>query len=233
MNNIVKVFETTKGRIEVSQKGTGLPTLMLHGSLENCNGDMGYGPLLEAGYSIITPSRPGYGNTPAESGKSAEEAADMIAELLELMNIASVNVVAVSYGGLTGLHFASRHPDKTKSLILASAVTKPIDDVKRLAQARKFYGNGHESFWAMLNFIGKISKKSLVKRTYAIFSTCNTNEIMKAIQPDAIEAIVKFYNKRPENKGALLDLEHSINSTVFESIETPTLIIHSKEVRSI
>ncbi|HEX2926418.1 MAG TPA: alpha/beta hydrolase, partial [Ruminiclostridium sp.] len=153
--------------------------------------------------------------------------------LLDLMNIASVNVVAVSYGGLTGLHFASRHPDKTKSLILASAVTKSIDDVKRLAQAKKFYGKGHESFWAMLNFIGKISKKSLVKRTYAIFSTCNTSKIMKDIKPDTIDAIAKFYDKKPENKGALLDLEHSINDPVFENIAAPTLIIHSKEDRAV
>lgn len=52
------------------------------------------------------------------------------------MNIASVNVVAVSYGGLTGLHFESSHPAKTKSLILESDVTKPIDDVKRGLGAR-------------------------------------------------------------------------------------------------
>jgi pimeloyl-ACP methyl ester carboxylesterase len=233
MVNIVKRIETSKGMVEVSQRGTGSPILMLHGSLENCNGDMGYEPLLNAGFSIITPSRPGYGNTPVEAGKSAEEAADLLAEMLEHMHIVSANVVAVSYGGLTGLHFASRHPDKTKCLILASAVTKPIDDAKRLAQAKKFYGKGHQNFWAMLQFVGKISKKSLVKRTYAIFSTCDTKEIMKEIKPDAMDAIAKFYDKKPENKGALLDLKHSINDAVFENITSPTLIIHSKEDKAV
>lgn len=233
MDNTVKVLQTSKGLVEFSKRGEGSPILVLHGSLENCNGNMGYEPLLKAGYSIITPSRPGYGSTPTESGISAEEAADMIAEMLELMNVASVNVVAISYGGITGLHFAARHPEKAKSLILASAVTQPITDLKRLEQAKKFYGKGHEGFWKMLNFIGKISKKSLAKRTYAIFSTCNTSEIMREIKPDAIDAIAKFYNKQPENKGALLDLEHTINDSVFDRIKSPTLIIHSKEDRAV
>jgi predicted alpha/beta hydrolase family esterase len=56
---------------------------------------------------------------------------------------------------------------------------------------------------------------------------------MREITPEAIGEIIEFYRKNPENKGALVDLGHSIGDKVFERILSPTLIVHSKEDRAV
>jgi esterase/lipase len=87
--------------------------------------------------------------------------------------------------------------------------------------------------WGMLRFAGKVSRRSLVKKTYELFSTCDTDEIMKEIKKEDIEAIYEFYNKKPENTGALLDLGHKVADGVLNSITVPVLIVHSKEDRAV
>jgi pimeloyl-ACP methyl ester carboxylesterase len=125
-NKAAVIIETRKGKIEFSRNGEGSPILYLHGSLSNCNENIGLDPLIDAGYSIIVPSRPGYGKTPLNSGISAEQASDLMNELLECLNINIADVIAVSGGGLTGLYFASKYPGKVRKLLLESAVSKPL-----------------------------------------------------------------------------------------------------------
>jgi pimeloyl-ACP methyl ester carboxylesterase len=234
VKNIIENVETIKGKIEFSRNGEGSPILYLHGSLSNCNDDIGHKPLIEAGYSIITPSRPGYGNTPITSGKTAEQAADLLKELLDYLKIDSANVIAVSGGGLTELYFASKYSNKVKKLILESAVSKPLfEDKERYKNAKSFYGKGHKYIWFLLNFMGKTSKRSLVKKTYELFSTCDTKRIMQEIKKEEIDAVIKFYQKKPENVGALNDLEQTITEEVFQNIKAPTLIVHSKEDKAV
>jgi pimeloyl-ACP methyl ester carboxylesterase len=228
-NKVIEIIETKRGKIEFSRNGEGSPILYLHGSLSNCNENIGLGPLIEAGYSIIIPSRPGYGNTPLNSGISAEQASDLINELLETINLNIVDVIAVSGGGLTGLYFASKYPEKVRKLLLESAVSKPLkEEEERYNDAKKFYGKGHKYIWSLMKIIGTISKRSLVKKTYELFSTCDTKEIMKQIKKEEIDIIIKFYKKKPENIGALNDLEHTIADEIIMNINAPTLIIHSK-----
>lgn len=64
MKKIIEIIDTVKGKIEFARNGEGTPVLYLHGSLANCNDEFGHKQLIDAGYSIITPSRPGYGKTP-------------------------------------------------------------------------------------------------------------------------------------------------------------------------
>lgn len=233
-NKVVEIIETRKGKIEFSRIGEGLPILYLHGSLSNCNDNMGQSPLIEAGYSIIIPSRPGYGNTPLNSGITAEQASDLMNELLDSLNISILDVIAVSGGGLTGLYFASKYPEKVRHLLLESAVSKPLNEEKeRYQNAKSFYGKGHKFIWSLLKIIGIISKNSLVRKTYELFSTCDTEEIMKEIKEEDKDAIVRFYKKKPENTGALNDLEQTITDEVFTNIIAPTLIVHSRNDKAV
>ncbi len=49
--------------MEYSIHGEGEPILVFHGGHSNCNEQFGYATLENEGYSLITPSRPGYGTT--------------------------------------------------------------------------------------------------------------------------------------------------------------------------
>lgn len=234
MQKTIGKVKTKYGLIEFSKIGNGSPILYLHGSLSNCNDDMGYCPLIKAGFSIITPSRPGYGETPLNSGVSAEKAANLINDLIDYLKLNVFDVIAVSGGGLTGLYLASKYPEKVKKLILASAVTKPLKmEKERYKSAKTFYGPGHKIIWTFLNLTGLISKKALVKKTYELFSTCNVKEIMYEIKKEDINAIIKFYKKKTQNIGALNDLEQIITDDILIKISAPTLIVHSKQDRAV
>ena len=234
MQKIIEKVKTKSGIIEFSKIGSGSPILYLNGSLCNCNDDMGYSPLIKAGFSIITPSRPGYGETPLNSGVSAEQAADLINYLVEYLKLNVFYVIAVSGGGLTGLYLASKYPEKVKKLILASAVTKPLKiEKERYKSAKTFYGPWHRIIWTLLNISGLISKKTLVKKTYELFSSCNVKDIMYEIKKEDINEIIRFYKKKAQNIGALNDLEQIITDDVLLNISAPTLIVHSKHDRAV
>lgn len=230
----IDIIETNHGKIEYSRKGNGSPILYLHGSLSNCNDDFGHEPLIKAGFSIISPSRPGYGHTPLSSGQTAEQAADLLQDLLDYLNIKVIDVIAVSGGGLTGLYFCSKYQNSVRKIILESAVSKPLNlEKERYKSAKLFYGNRHRFIWWTLNVMGTFSKRSLVKKTYELFSTCNVKTIMKEITDPEIDAVVKFYKKDPENIGALNDLDHFITDDVICNILAPTLIVHSRQDRAV
>ena len=72
--------------------------------------------LTEHGFSVLTPSRPGYDSTPSEVGQSAQESADALAALLDALQISTVDVIGISAAGPTALAFAQQHPSRTKKL---------------------------------------------------------------------------------------------------------------------
>lgn len=59
-----EVAYTAKGRVEYSITGTGMPVVFLHGGHSNCNETLFHKGFDTRTFSLITPSRPGYGNTP-------------------------------------------------------------------------------------------------------------------------------------------------------------------------
>ena len=74
-----------------------------------------------AGFTVITPSRAGYGRSKALT--NYEEQADAIAELLDSLGIETCAIHGTSGGGPTVLQFALRHPNKCRALITEAAVT--------------------------------------------------------------------------------------------------------------
>ena len=70
--------------MEYSIKGQAPYLLALHGTPGIHDGMSGYcDPWLEHGFGVIAPSRPGYGRTPIENGRTYEDQADTLAALLD------------------------------------------------------------------------------------------------------------------------------------------------------
>ncbi len=102
--------------IEYSIVGEGTPILMFHGGHSNCYEELGYTELVKQGFSLITPSRPGYGATSKEIGKSLFNASKFYAQLLNHLHIDKAHVLAVSAGGPSGISFAAHFPERSLSL---------------------------------------------------------------------------------------------------------------------
>jgi len=119
-----RVIELSAGPVEyrLDKRGPGA-VLMLHGGHMRAGLPLGEEVFADAGYTVLAPSRPGYGRTPLTTGTSPDRFADVLADLCGTLGLDPVaGVVGQSAGGPTAVALAARHPDTVQRLILQSAV---------------------------------------------------------------------------------------------------------------
>jgi pimeloyl-ACP methyl ester carboxylesterase len=127
-----EIRETARGPIEFAVIGTGPVLLHLHGGASGCDQTLALSwDLHLEGFTVLTPSRPGYLRTPLAAGAAPEQAADAMAGLLDALGIGPVCVVGTSGGGPTALQFALRHPERVWGLVLQSAITRRFIEPRR------------------------------------------------------------------------------------------------------
>jgi pimeloyl-ACP methyl ester carboxylesterase len=119
-----QVIELSAGPVEYRLDKRGpCAVLMLHGGHMRAGLPLGEEVFADAGYTVLAPSRPGYGRTPLTTGTSPDRFADVLAELCGTLGLGPVaSVVGQSAGGPTAVALAARHPDVVQRLILQSAV---------------------------------------------------------------------------------------------------------------
>jgi pimeloyl-ACP methyl ester carboxylesterase len=230
-----QIVQTSKGSIEYTLLGSGPVVLVCHGTSSTCfSTDMSV-PLVDAGFSVLTPSRPGYGRTPLEVGRSATEAAQALVALLDSLEVQTCSVVAISGGGPTGVALAAEFPQRVTRLVLATAITHPEDRPNEPAYKNQtaFYGPMHSMMWAMLGLMSRLSPRSMARQTMAIFSTHDPDEGLRKLSAVDIEKLCRFYQGRSSRQGALNDGTHSVGAGLLGSVRQPTLVIHSREDNSV
>ncbi len=230
-----RIANTTSGAIEYTLLGQGPVVLVCHGTSSDCFSGEGSAPLVEAGFSVLIPSRPGYGRTPLNVGVSAAQAAEALIALLDCLGIETCAVKAVSGGGPTGITLAANHPERVRQLALVAAITKPETraDEPAYQTQKSFYGPLHGMFWNMLGMMSRLSPASMAKQTMATFSAHDPEDVFRQLTPEDIEAICRFYQHHSSRLGAINDLTHTAGSELLQKIQTPTLVIHSREDKSV
>lgn len=109
---------TRFGKVQYARVGSGPPVLMIHGSGGGFDQGLLFAdPLIEAGYTVIAPSRFGYLGSDYPDDPSPENQADAFAQLLDALGLKRVPVIGGSAGALSALAFAIRHPDRCAALI--------------------------------------------------------------------------------------------------------------------
>ena len=84
----LKQVQTSQGLLEYADVGQGLPILYFHG--KGAGSDAAIimeRSLLDDGFRLIVPNRPGYYGTPLSCGRSPSDCADLAAELLDQLDI--------------------------------------------------------------------------------------------------------------------------------------------------
>jgi len=234
-NKIVEKKETIKtaqGQIEFSIKGKGKPILFLHGGHSNCQETLFHKGFDTGKYQLITPSRPGYGNTPLDNNNTPEKAANLIISLLDHLKINKVIVYAVSAGGLTSIEIAGNYPDRVEKLILASAVTKKwLHQEGHVYKTAKYLFNPKtEKFvWSMVRFFSKLFPRMIANNFYPQFSS---NKPHKLSEYD-IKVLLNTFKHYNSKFGFMSDVEHNIAIDLISKIKCPTLIVHSKNDNSV
>ncbi len=222
-----KIINTKFGEIEYSIIGNGKPVLFIHGGHTNCNSTLWHKGFDLKKFQLITPSRPGYGNTPLNDNKTPKQAADLIISLLDYLDIDKVILYGISAGGLTTIEIAANYPDRVEKLILASAVSKEwLDKNGKLYRiGRLLFNPKVEGFvWGMISLFSGLFPNMIAKIFYPEFST---NQSYKLIKEDVKELLLMFKNFS-SGTGFINDIDQNIEDDVISGIKCPTLIIHSK-----
>ncbi|MUT64604.1 alpha/beta fold hydrolase [Paenibacillus sp. NEAU-GSW1] len=228
------LFKTKAGLVlEYTVLGHGEPVLVMHGGHSNCYEEFGYDELLARNYSIITPSRPGYGLSAKAIGHTLETACEAYIELLDYLRIQKIHVVAISAGGPSGIVLASRFPERVRSLVLQSAVTHtwltPKDSLYQTARFM-FRPTVEKYLWSLMRLLHNWIPSAMFKHTIVSFSKRPKKEILPQFSAEDRELYRRMLNRQRSGHGFLLDLEQTGNdwTAAISTIQCPVLILHSK-----
>lgn len=225
------------GILEYVTYGSGKPILFLHGGVGGYDQSVIlFRRFIPAGYQMICPSRPGYLGTPLGNCKTAEQQADLMAELLDHLNIPQAIVVGFSAGGLSLYSFALRYPQRTQAIIAVDAISGEYtlaEQISKVAQAL-----------FMTDFGMWMSKESMiyfpemvVKHILHAESFLDANRLNKMVQEiiqnrDSLdlfaELMYSMSDYRPRELGTSNDLDVGSKTSwyQFDEITCPALVIH-------
>ncbi len=228
----IETIKTDKGYIQYSIVGKGTPVLFLHGGHSNCREKLFHKGFDTRKYQLITPSRPGYGNTPLDGNITPEKTADLVVGLLNYLGIDKIVLYAISAGGLTSIAFAVKYPERVEKLILASSVSKKWLDKNGhvYKTAKKIFNPKTERIvWGIIRVFSDIFPKTIANNFYPQFSK---NKHHKLDRNDIKELLstFKYFNSK---YGFMSDIEHDVEEGLISRIQCPTLIIHSKNDNSV
>ena len=117
-------------RVHVLDEGAGPPVLLLHGNGAMAEDFVASGlvqRLVAAGHRVIVPDRPGFGHTPRPHGRlwTAHAQAELIAALLQRLDVRCPVVLGHSWGVMVALDLARCHADNVRALVLVGGYYHP------------------------------------------------------------------------------------------------------------
>lgn len=224
--------------IEYSIIGEGEPVLIFHGGHSNCYEEFGVKGLVDNGFSLIIPSRAGYGETSKEIGTSLSRSCEYYSKLLDHLSIKKVHLLAISAGGPSGIYFAAHYPEYVSTLTLQSAVTKewltPKDKEYKAAKIL-FRPNTEKYTWKLISAMNNLFPQFIFKQMFPSFSKLSYREAKEKFKEEDIEAIRKMNNRQRSYYGFFIDLVqvNEVSIQHLQAIVCPTLIMHSKHDGSV
>ncbi|KAB8138078.1 alpha/beta hydrolase [Gracilibacillus oryzae] len=238
MNRKVATFTMDQFTLEYSIIGEGEPILLFHGGHSNCSEEFGYNALVEAGFSIITPSRAGYGKTSQQIGENLATACEHYKKLLDYLQIEQVHVLAISAGGPSGIYFAAHYPEYVRTLTLQSAVTKEWltpKDMEYKAARVLFHPKTEKYTWKMIATMNNIFPGFIFRQMFPSFSLLKFRDAKAKFSETDVEEIRKMNNRQRSGHGFFIDLEqvNTITTEDLHAVKCPTLIMHSKHDGSV
>ncbi len=228
-----RLLHTACGEFEFAESGPtdGPPLLLIHGS----GGGFDQGLLLAQGLAppqmrVIAPSRFGYLRSPMPRDASGEHQADHLACLLDALGLADAAVMGVSAGGVSALHFAVRHPRRTRALVLVvPAVHRPDPAVPMPAWALRLLDAAVSAdlpFWLLARLAPQTARRLVLATPPQAYAAAGADEQRRA---DAMLAQIQPVSLR--RLGLLNDsrLTTGAARVALESIRAPTLCISARD----
>lgn len=238
MHHTHQLYSYNDMNIEFTIAGEGEPIFVFHGGHSNCHEELGYEELIQKGFSIITPSRAGYGKTTKEVGTSLPEACRHYVKLLDHLKIDRVHVLAISAGGPTGIQFAGQFPERVRTLTLQSAVTKEWltrKDKEFHVASILFHRLIEKGTWSLISTMSQRFPRLIYKQMAPSFSNLSIKEVMARTTQGDIKQMTGMLSRQQSGHGFTIDLTQtsSVTADHLRSISCPTLIMHSNHDASV
>jgi pimeloyl-ACP methyl ester carboxylesterase len=227
------LLHTACGEIEIAESGpVGAPALLLvHGSGGGFDQGLMLGrSLAPQGVRLIAPSRFGYLRSPFPADPSGEHQADHLACLLDALGLPDAAVMGVSAGAVSALHFAVRHPQRTRALVLVvPAVYRPDPAVPMPAWALRLLDAAVSAdlpFWLLARLAPATARQLVLATPPEAYAVAAADERRRA---DAMLALIQPVSRR--RLGLLNDsrLTTGAARVALESIRAPTLCISARD----
>lgn len=233
-----EIIETEYGPVEYGDHGKGPAILSVHGGPGGYDQGLGMADMFrKAGFRIIAPSRPGYLNTPLDSGRSMEEQADLLAFFLDALGLSEVVVLGVSAGGFSTYQLAQRHPSRVSSLIEIDSVSTHYTKVQEISPLQeKIYLS--KPGMAIATFFADRFPRPVVKNILSTESSLKDGDLKKRlteIMEDRNKtAFVNFmvktmsykYDQRKAGLQNDIEVLEALDEIPLSNIVCPTLIVH-------
>lgn len=222
------LLDTSKGIVEYSYKGVGPTILLLKGGQSSRETDFSHSSLIYEGFSLLTISRPGYDYTEIRTGKTPEDFADTIVEILDHLHIENASVIAISAAGPTGLALAVNYPERISKLIMEAAQTSASLEKSKL---KRFSAPVERVVWGSLRKLVKLFPDLAMKKLLYELTTENVDEYLERLSPNDRRFIYDLLATSQPQKGFTREHDQSINE--IKSVGTPILGMYSQKDKRI
>ncbi len=236
-----QMVTTPGGPVEYILKGEGSAVLVFHDAPGGFDQGIALaGFLVEEGFQVIVPSRPGYLRTPLENGGTPANQADAAAQLLDTLGIEQASVLAFGWGGPTALEFALRFPQRTTALVFVGAavgrLTPPISPAVPFPQAVGEGLTGDIGSWLYARLAENDPARAL-RAAFSISSTgsqsdCEAWTGLVLDHPDQMalfqSMVLSLAPSSRREMGLRNDLlqVRALPEMPLKTIQTPALLIH-------
>jgi pimeloyl-ACP methyl ester carboxylesterase len=208
--------------------------VVLHGGHQRAGLALGEEVFADAGYSVLAPSRPGYGRTPLSTGTSVTGFADVTRTLCAHLDIPQVAaVVGTSGGGPTAVAMAARHPDLVQRLILQCAVGPlPYPGRRaRLGAHAIFAGPIEHATWRAVRTLMRLAPETGLRFWMGQLSTLPVRQVMTALRPEDRTSLLALFGQMRSGRGFVNDLHPTPDLTA--DVNQPTLVIGTRHDRGV
>lgn len=228
-------IQTSLGAVEIERGGDGPPVLFVHGTPGGSDTSIAMGQfLIDAGFTVIAPSRPGYMGTELGDCKTIDQQADLLAELMSALGHEYFSVVAWSGGGPASYRLAVLHSDRVETLVPFACVSGQYAPPNENLETRLMFrtGFGH---WLM-RFLTQHAPEATVKSTLGEEGELSRSELKAQVEeviadpkqaavPLALAGVVADFDNRAVGYDNDWEQFSAIDSLELEKITAPTLVV--------
>ncbi|WP_420036871.1 alpha/beta fold hydrolase [Streptomyces sp. cg28] len=207
------------------------PVVLLHGSGPGATGWSNFsgniGEIAAAGFHVVAPDMPGWGDSDAQATKDMDHDATLV-EFLDALGLSRAALVGNSMGGHTAVRFATLHPERITHLVTMGA------SLGRGPASLFGPGDGPSEGLKVLVKAYKDASPENMKALVEIM----TYDKARFATPELTRARSEAALARPDHLANYVEgLAHGapipikVDRDTIPGITTPTLLIHGKDDR--